>query len=583
MNKRIFVMILAMLLVFGCLVTSAGATAGSGAGAVASPSANESNIPGPVEGALSIESTQTYPNMTTSYANGYSPVVNGDVANITLPLVSEAGIVAGGAVTFSLNLGDSSSSPFVYNNYGDMVVGRYDLSKPLIPNQQSVFAGKDLYFFSKDLPLKGDRSIGTYPVTVTASYTLADGTAMTQDFPVYVIIRTGIDPNATPTPEPTPPSGTGNTSQPKLIVSNYTISPNEVYAGEMFRVDVRLKNTSTKAAVKNIVVTYTSETTDMLPGEGTNSAYIDRIEKDQVGEFSFTMEARADAKAGPQKIDLAISYEDSSSNPLTGADVVTVQVRQRIRLEYDQPKFPAQVYMGDSMSTSLNLYNKGKNTLYNVTVLLEVPGITPESSVFLGNMESGAAKTADIYASVEMSAMPEPEIYPDEMDPSMMEENGVVFEDAQPMAANLDLVDMAAVAEPAVIGGEDGPVSIEVEGGNEDMVPEEGMDLMEEGDMGGGVMPGPISGRILVTYEDEYGDEYDLEIPVDTVLMEMPTGDMYPPDEMVPEEEAAGFPWWGWVIIAAAAVVVVVIIVTRVRKKRREKELREELEDDDIL
>ena len=84
------------------------------------------------------------------------------------------------------------------------------------------------------------------------------------------------------------------------------------------------------------------------------------------------MEARADAKAGPSKIDIAIAYEDSQAAQLTAADEISVQVHQKIRLEYDPPKFPSEVYMGDTTSASLNLYNKGKNTLYNVTVVLEM-------------------------------------------------------------------------------------------------------------------------------------------------------------------------------------------------------------------
>jgi hypothetical protein len=71
-----------------------------------------------------------------------------------------------------------------------------------------------------------------------------------------------------------------------------------------------------------------------------------------------------------------------------------------MRLVSDPPKFPLSLYIGDTAQTSLNLYNKGKNTLYNVTVNIEMEGIYPESSAFVGNLESGVSKTADLYAGV---------------------------------------------------------------------------------------------------------------------------------------------------------------------------------------
>jgi hypothetical protein len=186
---------------------------------------------------------------------------------------------------------------------------------------------------------------------------------------------------------------------------------------------------------------------------------------------------------------------------------MTVQVRQHIRLDYDPPQFQAVVYIGDSVQGTLNLYNKGKNTLYNVTAVLDIPGIAPESAAFLGNMESGASKSADIYASVGVS--------PD---------------------------------DPAAY-----------------------------------VTPGPAEGRYLVTYEDEYGDGYELEIPVGTEIMEMELYDPGMIGEDMEEPEAAGFgmPWWGWAAIAAAAAVTTGVVSAR-RKAKRERKLLEDMDDDEL-
>lgn len=521
--------------------------------------------------ALRIDSKSQYEGMDATYQNGYSPAVSGGTAHIILPLVPGPGteqVKSGEQINISVNLGDPAAAPFVFNNY--------DTAVSLEDHKLADGKTKQSYLVDLSLPLAENRVNGNYPVIITAKYPLADGAVKTQEFTVFVKITDGIDPaeptaepSGEPSSEPTDPGmdpgidpgtggggGSGVSSQPKVIISNYEISPDPVNAGEKFTVKVTLTNTSKKASVKNITVTFKSQTTDLMPGDNTNTAYIEKIGPKKTADFSFTMEARADAKAGPQKIDIAIAYEDSQAAQLTAADEISVEVHQKIRLEYDPPKFPSEVYMGDTTSASLNLYNKGKNTLYNVTVVLDVPGLTPESSAFLGNMESGTAKTADIYASVAQ-------------DPNagMGGMDGVEAGNAE----------AAPAADTAVIGGADGPTSIVVSGAGESGTAQEaGTDAVDS------IQPGPVEGNFIVTYEDEYGEEYEMKVPVETILTPMPDYGSMDPGEELPPEEPAGFPWWGWVIIAGAAAAVVIVIVAKKKKKKRAQELSEDLEDDDI-
>lgn len=529
--------------------------------------------------ALRIDSGSQYEGMDATYQNGYSPAVSGGAARIILPLVPGPGteqVKSGEQVNISVNLGNPETAPFIFNNY--------DTAASLQENKLADGKTKKSYLVNLNLPLSETRVNGNYPVVITAKYPVTDGTVKTQEFTVFVKVTDGRDPSeptaepsgepsAEPTEEPgTDPGldpgtgggggGSGASSQPKVIISNYEISPDPVNAGEKFSVKVTLTNTSKSTSVKNITVTFKSQTTDLMPGDNTNTAYIEKIGPQKTEDFSFTMAARADAKAGPQKIDIAVAYEDNQAAQLTAADEISVEVHQKIRLEYDQPKFPSEVYMGDTTSASLNLYNKGKNTLYNVTVVLDVPGLTPESSAFLGNMESGTAKTADIYASVAA-------------DPNAGMSGGA--ENGAGQGAVAGDSGVAPAADAAAIGGADGPTSIVVSGesGPSADMPADGGD--------GAVQPGPVEGNFIVTYEDEYGEEYEMKVPVETMLVPMPDygGGMYPGEEPQPEEPT-GFPWWGWVIIAAAAAAVVIAVVLRKRKKKRAQELSEDFEDDDI-
>lgn len=537
MKKRIIVFALVLVLALGCLAPTSFAAGDNGS--------------------LQIDSTHQYlnadgtPKMERTYSEGYTPTVANGYANIVLPLIPANGakLKDGTKINTSINLGDPSSAPFVVKNYDKIFT---------YTNHKATGGAADSFLVEYDLQLSENRGNGVYPVVISTSYTLADGTTMMQDFTVFVTIS-DVPPPPVPVPEPEPqpdPGPSSPASQPKVIVSNYTIAPNPVNAGEKFTVNVTLENTSKAQSVKNITVTFKSQTTDLMPGDNTNTAYIEKIGAKKTADFSFSMAARADAKAGPQKIDIAIAYENGEAAALTATDEISVEVHQKIRLEYDPPKFPSQVYMGDSTSASLNLYNKGKNTLYNVTATLDVPGLTPESSAFLGNMESGASKTADIYASVA----PDPNA-------GM---GGTTGGADGGMTSN-------GAAAVGMIGGADGATDI--------VVQDEGMASRETqgaGNAAGAVQPGPVEGNFTVTYEDEYGEEYEIKIPVSTVLVPMPDPGMIDPGEM-PVEEPAGFPWWGWVLIAGgAAAVVIVIVVVRKKKKKREQELSEEIDDDDV-
>lgn len=547
MRKRIIVFALVLILAVSCMAPTAFAAD---------------------NGSLQIDSTHQYlnddgtPKMERTYNEGYTPTVANGYANIVLPLIPvNSTVIKDNVINTSINLGDTASSPFVIKNYDrQFKFGSHKVNGGTM----------DSFLIEYNLKLSDSRANGVYPVVITTSYFLSDGTPMTQDFTVFVTISDVPAPE--PAPEPTDPGGGGGggggaTSQPKVIISNYTISPDPVNAGEKFNVNVTLENTSKSQTVKNITVTFKSQTTDLMPGDNTNTAYIEKIGAKKTADFSFAMAARADAKAGPQKIDIAIAYEDSAAAQLTATDEISVEVHQKIRLEYDPPKFPSQVYMGDTTSASLNLYNKGKNVLYNVTVTLDVPGLTPESSAFLGNMESGTAKTADIYASVAA-------------DPNAgMNGGGMMDGAAGGMTGDAAAFDMKMVGESdvAVIGGADAPTDISVS--------EEGMAGREKEDAsdpaGDAVAPGPVQGNFVVTYEDEYGEEYEIKVPVETELVPMPD---YGGGEEIPiEPEQAGFPWWGWVLIAGgAAAVVIVVVVLKKKKKKREQELSEEIDDDDI-
>ena len=93
----------------------------------------------------------------TSYQGGYSPTVSDGQAQIVLPLIDGAGsqqVKAGAEVNISVNLGDPSKAPFVFNNY-DTVVKKQS-------NSLADGSTRDSYLVNLDLPLAENRTNGNY-------------------------------------------------------------------------------------------------------------------------------------------------------------------------------------------------------------------------------------------------------------------------------------------------------------------------------------------------------------------------------------------------------------------------------------
>lgn len=171
-------------------------------------------------------------------------------------------------------------------------------------------------------------------------------------------------------------------------------------AGKEFKLSVKLKNTNEKQKMSNVKVTVEGETTDIIPVDKTNSFYFKNIGKKSSVSINIKMMAQQTAEPKPQKITFHVDYEGSGGTAYTSDESIVVQITQPIRLEFDEPEIPSEVNAGDTISLAVNAMNMGRGTVYNVRAEVDAPGLIPEGSAFLGNLESGASKSGDMYVFV---------------------------------------------------------------------------------------------------------------------------------------------------------------------------------------
>lgn len=343
---------------------------------------------------LEIDNMHIFDGMDKAYKDGYLPTVKDGKATVVLPLVSN-GEIKNNTISVTPDLGDTASSPFVYSNY-----------QKTINRQDNLVAGGakvSSFLIRFDFPLVSDRYNGVYPVTINVQAQAADGTPIQQTFTTYITITDGKDPNAAPpTTEPEKP-----TSQPKVIVSGYSVSPDAVMAGEAFTATITLKNTSSKKSVQNMTVTASCDTPSLLLENDSDTLYISKLDKG--AETNIELKYKADLEIVPQlyTITLIIQYDNSDATALTSSGTVPVVVSQPLKVKMDLPQIPKEVNAGDTFPLSVQVMNMGRSKVYNVRCELSVPGLIPSASAFIGNMDAGTAITGEMNVFVGTKDMSE--------------------------------------------------------------------------------------------------------------------------------------------------------------------------------
>ncbi len=307
----------------------------------------------------------------------------GDKVTVRIPLVCIDGPVDHVTVTPKLST-NLDEFPF------DITLLDYTLAY-----DSSVKQGEIIECQYVDLRIGKKVTSGVKKVDFTVSYVPRWGSTdapQTQDVSIYVNVVKGYT-EATGGDTPTA------VSQPKVILESYSMSTDKIYAGEEFEVTFTLKNTSTAEAVQNIQISIsdTSDTGKLLPAQnGSNTLYIQRIDKDSSYTVKYAMQSAADIEPKAYKLALAIAYEGAKKvAAYTANETISVTILQKIRLKFDDPVFYDDCLVGSPCGVSLAMYNMGRSSVYNCMVAVEGDGLAMEETYFGGTVTSGGTMSAD--------------------------------------------------------------------------------------------------------------------------------------------------------------------------------------------
>lgn len=186
-------------------------------------------------------------------------------------------------------------------------------------------------------------------------------------------------------------------ANPRVMVSDYSITEGEVCAGEAFTLNITLKNTAS-SAVKNVKLTISTEQGELLPVEGAGTAYIEKINGNEEVEITFKMTAVEGLQEKSYKLSLKTEYEGSNGLEYTVDESIFIPVGLEQRVSVTDIFIPeSYIELGDTVEVSASVNNLGDGTLYNVTAQVKGDNLS-EAESYIGNIESGKSGTIDVLA-----------------------------------------------------------------------------------------------------------------------------------------------------------------------------------------
>ena len=186
---------------------------------------------------------------------------------------------------------------------------------------------------------------------------------------------------------------------PHIIISEYSYGGDSVTAGDNFNLTISCKNTSSQYDLENIVMKIATPQAFSI-ASSSNSFYIEKLPKNST--FTKEIEIKAKPDAVPESHNLEISFDfqyvaSSERRDGNSKETIAVPVVQIDRFTVQKLDMPSMLWQGDEVPISINLINKGKSQVGNVTIDFETEDGSIKESQYVGNVESGKEISGDFF------------------------------------------------------------------------------------------------------------------------------------------------------------------------------------------
>ncbi len=210
---------------------------------------------------------------------------------------------------------------------------------------------------------------------------------------------------------------TTNTSKPQIIIENYDYGGLSVVGGQEFILKMDFKNTSKSYSIENLKMTVGNPASEndndvaaFTPSKSSNTFFIENVGPGATFHEEIALYPKADATPKSYGVTIKYTYEavvdGARLTDLSGEETISIPLTQPDRFEVQDVTVYGPIMLGDQASLQINYVNKGKNTVYNVSLTLEGENFTSgDMNTYIGNVESGSSDYFETTLNAESEGM----------------------------------------------------------------------------------------------------------------------------------------------------------------------------------
>ena len=230
----------------------------------------------------------------------------------------------------------------------------------------------------------------------------------------------------------TTPASTSHALTPRVMLSEYNLSSDEIYPGDTFTLSFKLKNTS-KNTVMNLKCTIKAENGEFLPADGVGSMYVSEIKGGEEAELSIDLTATGKFEEKSYKIIIKTEYEDWSKS-YTVEDNVYVPMKLKTEVVVSETYIAEEeIRLGDNIEIISTINNVGAADIYKVMAKCSGDNIA-DGSAFIGNIASG--KTGSIDIITKATAVKHPDTGDNKVEITYEDKDGNVYSETIKLGKN---------------------------------------------------------------------------------------------------------------------------------------------------
>ena len=303
---------------------------------------------------------------------------SGQRIKFTLPLVNRG-----------KNLTEITIAPKVSSNLNEcpFVVEQTNYGQT-IPDM----APGDTVMVEFDFQLSPYATQGNKPVTFECTYK-ENGTQKTCEVTSFVYVVYGYE-------EP------NTASAPPVHIESYSLTVdgqpvNQLFAGDEAILSMTIRNDDKNVNARKVRIGASIDTKVLLFTMGeTDTKYVDVIESEKSADISYKITVANEAAEGPTNFAVTLNYENWEVTQASASQTLPLSVKQPVRVEVGEPTiYDSDAKPEEPIAMSLNIVNKGRSKIYNVSIDVEGKGLSMYEDYYGGDVLPAAKLNPDILVS----------------------------------------------------------------------------------------------------------------------------------------------------------------------------------------